>query len=137
MISKFFIVLLFFILSCSVSKTEKMKDICATEMIGKTFKNVSFKELKNTPENFIDTIIEITGVLHFNFEDVALYMNKTSYRDNALWLELNKEMAKHAEELTKFNGKKVKVLGIFVLEKKGHLNSYYASLFNVSCIKVQ
>lgn len=81
-------------------------------------------------------IVQISGYFSFVFEDIALYPSEKAESNDAVWLTISSEVDKHYEKLKKFNTRKVILTGFLHYRDKSHLNSYYATLSKVSCIRL-
>ena len=121
------------LIGCKTPDTEKFKDVC---FLSDTIisEKVAFKDLYRV-NNWQGKRIELPGILHYNFEDIALYEDKSS--ENAIWLSFAPEVSKYKNLLLKLNGKKVFLIGTLDTLRKGHLSSYFATLENVSCVKIK
>lgn len=93
---------------------------------------VSFKELVKS-KDFDGKTISIEGYFSFNFEDIALY-DKQKPKYKGIWLNFYTELLRNDSILRKLNGKRIIITGTVDLSMKGHLNRYYCSLNNISCI---
>jgi hypothetical protein len=95
---------------------------------------ITFSELYAAKE--IDgKTITLEGKFSYGFEDVALYPGTTDKQ--AVWLELDNRLTKHDSALQNLMGKRVAITGTVSLTRKGHLNSYFCTLYNISCIQPQ
>lgn len=123
--------------ACNIEKTEKINPVCFSGRHDAKAVEISFDYFLKNSENLSDSLIQIEGYLHFNFEDVALYMTKKSSSNSALWIDFTSEVNKFEKSLNKMNGKRVKIIGIYRATNKGHFNSYKGSLSNIECITLQ
>ncbi len=77
--------------------------------------------LNDLLEYHSDTIL-LTGLLHYKYEDVALYQTIKSRKSNALWLSpIEGELIKKMDSLDTL---RVKILGVIDTTAHGHLNLY-------------
>jgi len=83
--------------------------------------DANFVQIINSPEKFDEKEIEISGVYHARFEDVAIYLNSDSDTEKAMWVELDGSN----EEL---DGKRIKLKGKFDINDKGHLGQYMGTI---------
>ena len=95
--------------------------------------NMSFRELYKLKDLQGKTIM-ITGYFSYNFEDVALYPD-TKADQEGIWLNFSHELLKSDSLLKKINKKKIAITGQVDLTNKGHLNYYFCSLYNITCIR--
>lgn len=123
----FFITLLY---SCSTQKKSKLV-LCFEDIKTSNAINMSFKDLYNSKE-IEGKKINIEGFFAFNFEDIALYPG--NFKQKAIWLDLNDKFVQNDTLLSKINGKKITVTGTVDLSRKGHLNYYFCTLYNITCI---
>ena len=65
--------------------------------------------------------IEVTGIYHEQFEDVAIYLSRASDREEAMWVDLPKSH-------DKLDGKRIRMRGKFDINSKGHLGQYIGTL---------
>lgn len=94
-----------------------------------------FQAVLESPAQFDGKEIELTGVLHFHFEDVALYPAANSDTENAIWLDITThEVAKYTEE--ELATHKVRLRGVFNKNSHGHLGSYAGELNEVHIVKL-
>lgn len=79
--------------------------------------------------------IYVRGVFRYNFEDVAIYPKANSQSTSALWIEFNIPKTISDSTLNALNGKKVHLIGRVNTLRKGHFNSYLATLDSTFCIE--
>lgn len=126
-----FIVTLF--TACNAQKNSASV-LCIDTVAMHNVSKLSSEELYTSKE--VDgRTVSIEGFFSYNFEDIALYPNKSNPDQKGIWLVFDNKMLQHDSLLTKLNGKKVTVTGTIDLSRKGHLNSYFCTLFNIICIR--
>lgn len=132
------IYLIFFILLLSTCRIQRNQSsiLCADNGNAFNVTKISFNDLYNA-KNLEGKTINIEGRFSFNFEDIALYPNKSDRNAKGIWLVFDNKILQQDSLLIHLNGKKVEVTGVIDLSGKGHLNSYFCTLFNISCIKEQ
>ena len=79
--------------------------------------------------------VSLTGFFSYNFEDIALYPNMFNPNEKGIWLAFDKASLKNDSILVRFNGKRVMIIGKLNFSSKGHLNSYFCTLENITCMK--
>jgi hypothetical protein len=83
-----------------------------------------FKKLLQNPAQYHGKEIEIRGILHFRFEDSAIYFSRNS-KNRALWVDFQVDELSNIQEL---DGRRVRLKGVFDHSDKGHLNQYFGAL---------
>lgn len=81
-------------------------------------------------------LVQITGVFHYDFEDLALYPSKNSSSRNALWLNYFAADSISLANMAFHKYKKVIIKGKVNISRKGHLGAYFASLDSVYCFEL-
>lgn len=130
-----YFIIAIFLLSCEISKKDKIPDVCFDDTKSVEIEKITFNDLYNL-KDLNGKVVEIQGVFHYFFEDVAVYKTKSSHSENALWIHFIDKIAEVENILSKMNKKKVTIRGTLDLSKKGHLGYYLGTLNKVSCIKV-
>jgi len=105
-----YIIITFFILSCKISKNDKTPDLCFDDTKSEEIEKISFNDLYNS-KNLNGKVVEIQGVFHDFFEDVALYKTKSSHSKDALSIHFIDKVVEHENILSKMNKRKVTIRG--------------------------
>src|SRR5690606_4083551 len=79
--------------------------------------DANFIQIISCPDKFDGQEIEVTGIYHEQFEDVAIYLGRGSGTEEAMWVDL-------ASSHDGLDGKKIKMRGRFGMNSKGHLGQY-------------
>lgn len=88
---------------------------------GCTNDDINFVHIVKSPDKFDGKEIEISGIYFEQFENVAIYLNRDSFRDEAIWVD----MVNSREDLS---GKRIKLKGRFDRNQKGHLGLYLGTI---------
>lgn len=107
--------------------------------------NVSLVQLLATPERYNGKQVLVTGYLHLQFEDTALYFSKedAQYGSNALWVGFANDVKletvgnpsqRKRLKLSSFDSRHVMVQGVFDSSMKGHLGGFPGGITNISRI---
>jgi hypothetical protein len=90
--------------------------------------NASIKKLNGK-------FVKMKGIIHFAFEDVALYATHNSNRNKAIWLNLKISDTIPSSTLYKLYGLEIFVVGRIDISRKGHEGAYIATLDSafISC----
>ncbi|MBN8666404.1 MAG: hypothetical protein J0M30_02805 [Chitinophagales bacterium] len=128
----FIIILCLF--ACRVGKENEKIQICIKIVSDEVSTKTSFDEIY-LGSAMDGRIISIDGFFSFGFEDIALYPEKDDHSKKGLWLIFNREVMAKDSLLKKLNGRKVNITGKVDLLNKGHLNYYYGTISNVTCIQ--
>jgi hypothetical protein len=128
-----FYILILLLLSCN-SLNHKIPDICTEVTDAEKIEQVSLKDVERI-EQLNGFFVKIEGVLHYSFEDVALYPSMHADPKHAIWLNLVIPENIPNIDLEKLNGLSVTVIGKVNLSKKGHFGMYIATLDSAVCIK--
>jgi hypothetical protein len=99
---------------------------------GCSLADTQFESVLRNPDQFQGQEIIITGVFHYQFEDVAIYLTKNSETEEALWVNYSEKFDSSVEGL---HGQKIKVKGTFDKHSKGHLGQYAGSLEDVTLVR--
>ena len=98
--------------------------------------SVELQSLLKDPQKYNGKIVEVTGVSRIEFEDNALYPDKTAYSnrvyEKGIWLEI----AKTSFEDKKNDGMHVVVKGKFNASNKGHMGLWKGALENVTKLEI-
>ncbi len=99
-------------------------------LVGQSCSNedIYFAQIIDSPDNFNGKEIEISGIYYEQFENVAIYLNRDSDREEAMWVD----MADSREDL---NGKKIKLKGTFDRNDRGHLGLYLGTIKEAKIIE--
>jgi hypothetical protein len=128
----FFLLLL---LSCNSLQTQKtFNSICFDSGFHQKAEKISLSDAERVKKSN-GLFVEIDGVFHYAFEDVALYPFKSSDSKDAMWVEFDIRKNISDSLIEKFNNKRVSITGKVNISSKGHLNSYMATLDSTICIK--
>jgi hypothetical protein len=105
----------------------------------------SFVSVLANPEKYDGKQISLTGFLHVQFEDSALYLSKddADYLNlmNAVWITYSKSPRREWRcpqnepvglSIDYFNGKYVTVSGTFNMKERGHLGAFAGTLEDVT-----
>ncbi len=130
----FLTVLFFATLSCNVLQKDDVIDFC--------YSGKFYQKVEAVPINDLDKIkklngkfIQISGILHYSFEDVAVYPIGSKKAEEAMWLDLQVPTEVSEVDLERVDGQKVSIIGRVNLSKKGHFGAYMGSLDSAFCIK--
>lgn len=88
----------------------------------------NFLQIIKSPETFDGKEIEVTGIYHEQFEDVAIYLSRASNTEEAMWVD---PPTSHDG----LNGKRIKMRGEFDMNSKGHLGQYIGTLKDAQVIE--
>jgi hypothetical protein len=100
--------------------------------------NVSIVSLISNPEKYDGKRIAVTGFLHIEFEDTAIYLNQDDYQHNisknGLWVSLPEDR----DSISHFPGgcqsdRYVKLVGVFSSKFTGHMGAWNGSINTESC----
>lgn len=130
--------LIFFValfVACNAQKSN-VSDLCLDRTGTNKAPKLSSSELYTSKELDGKTV-SIEGYFSYNMEDIALYPNKSNPEQKGVWLVFDDKLLQYDSLLVKLNGKKIVVTGTIDLSRKGHLNSYFCTLFNITCIREQ
>lgn len=130
----FLILTTLFLVACGTGKENVNIEICVDTTIEDVPTMVSFDEVYST-EKFDGKLISIDGLFSFGFEDIAIYPEIGDHSKKGIWLEFNKEILDSVALLRKLSGKKANIIGRFDKSKKGHMNYYYGTISNITCIR--
>lgn len=84
-----------------------------------------FEKIINSPSEFHDQEVEVTGVIHGQFMDSLIYL--TNGRGQAIRVNFG-DIFKLLNTVEGLDGKKIRVRGRFNKNNKGHLGQYAGSL---------
>ena len=87
--------------------------------------SISFEQILKNPDSYHGKLIEVTGFLVDEFENSALYSNKSWRRNRGIWIEPNDEMLKQRPNLKNHY---LKLTGRFNAHQHGHLGQYRGTL---------
>lgn len=96
-------------------------------------KRISISELVINYKSYHGRYIETTGKFYYAFEEFAIYTNKNLFSNEArgFWLDLNPDLNINDTSFEKMDGKLIRVRGVIDTTRKGHLNSYLATISNI------
>lgn len=126
----------FMILNFSNVFAQQDSVITMKSMLG--FEIISFVQLISNPKLYHHKKIQVSGYLHYRFEDAALYMSKTDadymQSENAVWVAFDSKSS--LEPLEKvpnvsvpyFDSKYVTIKGVFDCEDNGHMGMFIGSI---------
>jgi len=83
--------------------------------------DTKFLQVINSPDTFHRRELEVSGIYHERFEDVAIYLNRDNDKEKAIWLDIDDS---HEE----FDGKRIRLKGKFIATDKGHLGEYIGTM---------
>jgi hypothetical protein len=98
---------------------------------------VSIIDLIAHPEQFHHKVVRVSGFLHNQFEDTALYLSKEAadYVDSRLgiWIVVADKIEAHPNKPgTYFDCKRVTITGTFDKDRHGHSFTFPGTLMDVS-----
>jgi hypothetical protein len=128
--------IILFLFSCKGTQTEKIPDICFADNFNQKVEWVSLKNVEDI-KRLDGKFIQLDGILHYEFEDVALYPSKYSDITEAIWLDLRIPDTIPKSQLEKLNNRKITVIGRVNISSKGHYNAYIATLDSTFCVKIK
>lgn len=110
--------------------------------------NVSFVSLLATPEKYDGKKVRVSGVLHFQFEDSALYFHKDDadylHLANGIWISYaekrvldprcKKDFVAFGSKADYFDGRYVSVEGTFNMKQRGHLSAFAGTIEEVTLV---
>ncbi len=118
------LVLIFFLCSC----TKQYEFGLQKEIKEKT----NLKQIAQSPSSYSSEIIELTGFYFCGFEESGLHETRINRNNGqAIWVELGLDIQEKGLDyntLQEFNGKKIKVQGVFDPDEKGHLSHYLGTI---------
>lgn len=130
-----YILLVVAILGCNSLKSNA-PDLCVKVDNAEETEQVSIENVERIME-LNGSYVKVEGVLHYNFEDVALYPTMNADPKRAIWLNLIIPESIPDIELEKLNGIAVTVIGKVNTTRKGHFGMYIATLDSAVCIKMK
>jgi len=107
----------------------------------------SLISILSNPEKYDGKRVRVTGFLHFQFEDSALYFSKDAadylILENAIWVRYNEKPSLEPQisqdklknrtiNLDYFDGRYVMLEGTFKMNERGHLGAFSGTLENVT-----
>ena len=95
-----------------------------------------FKTVLKSPDKFHDQEVEVTGIFHDQFEDHAIYLTTDSEKDKAIWVNFS-QLFLSLNSFSGLGGQKLRVIGTFNINDKGHLGQYAGSLDEARIIKME
>lgn len=131
-----FIIPIVLFLSCKSSQQEKVDNICYSNGFTQKIETASLRDVESV-KRLHGKFVQLEGVFHGYFEDVALYPSRNANSNEAIWLDLQIPETIPDSIVYKFNKKTVIVIGKVNIESKGHYNSYFATLDSTYCIKMK
>jgi hypothetical protein len=118
--------------------------------IDKDFKSISFKQLMDSPDDYDQQYIEVSGTYQED-KGISALVNDSLFTDhsigNSLWVDFSQDCPLYLSgtrqglfeyndgQYTRINNKQVTIRGIIVLSNKGH-KQYKATIERVSLIKL-
>lgn len=81
----------------------------------------NFVQIIDSPQKFHNQEIQVSGIYHEQFEDVAIYLGNHINTAEAMWIDLPRSH----ENL---HGQKITVKGRFDMTDKGHLEQYIGTI---------
>ena len=104
---------------------------CEDDKLTENITEISFNQLYRST-NLDGKTVTLEGRFSYNFEDIALYPSFGSGQEG-VWLKFTSDVPDSL--LKRTNGKKIAVTGVVDTHAKGHLNSYFCTIYNISCIR--
>lgn len=142
MMKKIFLVIIFILTKIltaqnSLGDTIDVKDLRNAD--------VSIIQLIANPKTYDGSKVRLIGYLHIKFEDCAIYLTKTDadYLNgtNALWVNFNDNVNTRSLDagdniklLNYFDCKYVRIIGVFNMNKRGHLGLFAGTIDSVESI---
>ena len=90
--------------------------------------------------------VEIEGLYRHGFEVSALFPSKSSKGRHAIWVDFTRNLTnpqtkkqlfgKDFKEVEKLYDRKVKLIGVFDKDTKGHLDAYFGGITNIVSVEV-
>lgn len=97
-------------------------------------KRTSIINLIATPEKYDKRVVRIKGFLNLEFEGNAIYLNKEDYTlgidKNAIWIDTNSAI--DSAHYYNCNHQYVIIEGTFIMNNKGHNDSYSGAITKVA-----
>lgn len=124
------------LLSCKERQRSETSDICFMRSLSQNVEEISLKDIEKI-WNLNGHFVKLEGILHYSFEDVALYPSKHSDVKEAIWLNLIVPDEIPELQLEKMDGKKATIIGKINTSNKGHYGAYIATLDSAFCIKIK
>ena len=90
--------------------------------------DTNFVQIINSPDKFDGKEIEISGIYHEQFEDVAIYLNNNNDTEKAIWVDLE---SSHRN----LDGQRIRLKGTFAMRDKGHLRQYIGTIKKTKIIR--
>jgi hypothetical protein len=134
---KAFLIIVFIMnISCKSSYKDHLSDVCSRGNFSVEAEKVALTDSFRIKE-LHGRFVEIEGILHYNFEDVALYPSKHSDVIKAMWLNLIIPDKVSEMKIKRMDGVKVVLIGKIDTTDQGHYDAYIATLDSAFCIKVK
>ncbi len=103
------------------------------------FLKVSVEQLITTPEKYDGKEIHVVGYLNLQFEENALYMNKSDYENRnykkGIWVSLSTKQALKVKKV--YNNKQVSIVGTFNATMKGHFGLWSGSIEKIKHVRIE
>ncbi len=129
-----FIAIIFLVISCNVLQKDDVINICYSGNFYQKVETIPIIDVDKL-KKFNGRFIQVSGILHYRFEDVAIYPIGSKKTEEALWLDLQVPTEVSEVDLERVDGQQVNIIGRVNLSKKGHWGGYQASLDSAFCIK--
>ena len=129
-IKVYLFVMLFSFAACNSQRSLKVV-WCEIDTVTDSERVISFHQLYTLKDLHRKTVT-VEGFFSYSFEDVALYPRPGSGGEGA-WLSFKSRISDSL--LRGLHGKKIAVTGEVDTTDKGHLNSCYCTIYNISCIR--
>jgi hypothetical protein len=119
------------IFSCRTNPTLTFKVTRLDTTINVT--RISISKLADNYKKYQGQFIETTGRFYQAFEEFAIYTDKNLVTGEAkgFWLGTDKDLIIDNSSFDKMNGKRVTIKGLVDTTRKGHLNSYLATISKI------
>jgi hypothetical protein len=131
---------IFLLLTTACENHLKSESIYEAECKNTPYEKVTLTDLRNHPDKYDGKKVELYGFYKGYFEMSALFIKKSANNaENAIWVRfgdntklINQEsglaISDSLETMKLIGGKKMKLLGVFDKNEKGHLNQYFGTL---------
>lgn len=93
---------------------------------------IKLRKVLNAPEEYNGKQVEVIGIFHYRFEDVALYKKRHSDQDQAVWVDLTN--AANEQTLEALHNRRVTIKGTFDMTDNGHLGAYAGTLKDATIV---
>jgi hypothetical protein len=94
---------------------------------------ISFENLAQNSKNYHGKYIDTKGLFGQSFEHFGLCPDtlQLSKHPGCFWLDLNPDLKLNHDDLRRMNGKVIRLKGLVDTTRKGHVNSYLATISDI------